>query len=147
MTSKPARRPPYATIIALVVVGAYYIFNEDPGTAPSPPTRSSIETLFDERFDGSMIESAGIVERVLPDDTDGSRHQRFILKLDNGQTLLVAHNIDLASRLEGLKRGATVKFRGQYEVNDRGGVVHWTHHDPRDERPGGWLEYNGKRYR
>ncbi len=146
MTGKSARRTPYATIIALVAVGAYYFIKGDLGTVPSSVTTRSAETLFDERFDGSMIESVGVVERVLPDDVDGSRHQRFILMLDSGQTLLVAHNIDLASRLEGIKPGDTVKFRGQYEVNNRGGVVHWTHHDPRGERPGGWLEYKGKRY-
>ena len=102
--------------------------------------------MFDERFDGAMIETVGIVERLLPDDHEGSRHQRFIVRLDSGQTLLVAHNIDLAPRVAELAAGETVRIRGQYEVNERGGVVHWTHRDPRRERPGGWIEYRGERY-
>ena len=36
---------------------------------------------------------------TLPDDNKGTRHQRFILKLSSGQTLLVAHNIDLADKI------------------------------------------------
>ena len=93
-----------------------------------------------------MVEAVGAVSRLLPDDRDGSRHQRFLLRLEGGQTLLVAHNIDLAPRVP-LEPGDAVRFRGQYEWNDRGGVVHWTHHDPDGRRAGGWLEHDGRRYR
>ena len=84
--------------------------------------------------------------RVLADDNDGSRHQRFIMELPSGTTLLVAHNIDLAPRVAGLSVGDRVSFRGEYEPNDRGGVLHWTHHDPAGRHPGGWLEHGGRRY-
>jgi Protein of unknown function (DUF3465) len=39
-----------------------------------------------------QVESSGVVERVLSDDNDGSRHQRIIVRLGSGQTLLIAHN-------------------------------------------------------
>jgi hypothetical protein len=83
---------------------------------------------------------------VLSDDNDGSRHQRFILRLATGESLLVAHNIDLAPRVTGLQVGDTVSFNGEYEWNERGGVIHWTHHDPRGSHVGGWVEHNGRRY-
>jgi hypothetical protein len=57
---------------------------------------------------------------------NGSRHQRFILELGSGQTLLVAHNIDLAPRLPALAVGETVDFNGVYEWTPEGGVIHWT---------------------
>jgi hypothetical protein len=86
------------------------------------------------------------VERVLADDDDGSRHQRFIVRLASGQTLLIAHNIDVAPRVADLARGDSVAFAGIYEPNDKGGVVHWTHHDPSGRHTGGWVEHKGRRY-
>ncbi|WP_026970377.1 DUF3465 domain-containing protein [Aliagarivorans marinus] len=93
-----------------------------------------------------QIEGQGIVSRILSDDTVGSRHQRFILTLASQQTLLVAHNIDLAPRIPNLKIGDKVIFYGVYEWNNKGGVIHWTHHDPANHHPHGWLKHRGKRY-
>ncbi|MEJ0036012.1 MAG: DUF3465 domain-containing protein [Gammaproteobacteria bacterium] len=95
---------------------------------------------------GARVETMGVVERVLADDNSGSRHQRFIVRLPSGQTLLIAHNIDIAPRLEGLARGDAVSFSGIYEPNDKGGVVHWTHHDPSGRHASGWIEHKGQRY-
>ena len=95
---------------------------------------------------GARVETTAVVERVLKDDTSGSRHQRFIVKLPSGQTLLIAHNIDIAPRVEGIARGDTVSFSGIYEPNDKGGVVHWTHHDPSGRHVAGWIEHRGHRY-
>ena len=63
-----------------------------------------------------------------------------------GQSVLIAHNIDLSSRLQGLAKGDRVGFFGEYEWNDKGGVVHWTHRDPRRRHPDGWLRYKGVLY-
>ena len=93
-----------------------------------------------------QVAGSGVVTRIQPDDNHGSRHQRFILTLDSGDTLLIAHNIDLAPRIDGLARGDRVAFYGEYEWNERGGVVHWTHHDPAGRHIGGWLEHKGRRY-
>ncbi|MDR7015259.1 DUF3465 domain-containing protein [Acinetobacter sp. 3657] len=93
-----------------------------------------------------QVRSQGIVKAILPDDNDGSRHQRMILELDNGLTVLIAHNIDLAPRIEGLQKGEMVEFYGVYEYNNKGGVIHWTHHDPRRKHIDGWLKYKGRMY-
>ncbi len=92
------------------------------------------------------VEAAGRVSRLLPDDNEGSRHQKFIVRLANDHTILISHNIDLAPYID-LQVGDAVAFRGEYEWNDRGGVVHWTHHDPRGRREGGWIDHDGRRYR
>lgn len=97
------------------------------------------------RESGFMVTVPGEVIRLLPDDNEGSRHQKFLVRLANRQTLLVAHNIDLAKRVP-LQRGDQLGLRGQYEWNDRGGVLHWTHHDPKGWRDGGWIDHNGVRY-
>jgi hypothetical protein len=92
------------------------------------------------------VQGSGRVSRLLADDLKGSRHQRFILDLPGGGTLLIAHNIDLAPRIDSLREGDEVEFYGEYEWNDRGGVVHWTHHDPRGSHAGGWLRHKGRTY-
>ncbi|EGQ8316361.1 DUF3465 domain-containing protein [Vibrio cholerae] len=93
-----------------------------------------------------QVQGFGLLVKVLPDDNDGSRHQKFILKLNSGQTLLVAHNIDLAPRIPNLKVGDIVEFYGEYEWNKKGGVLHWTHKDPQNRHAHGWLKHNGQVY-
>lgn len=112
----------------------------------SVPSTAPAQTAESEFRSGAQVYGEGTVQRVLADDNDGSRHQRFILKLDSGRTLLIAHNIDLAPRIPALKTGDTVAFYGEFEENDRGGVIHWTHHDPRGVHPGGWLRHEGRTY-
>ena len=96
-----------------------------------------------------MLTVTTTVYRVLDDDNDGARHQRFLILLDPGDrrsgTVKISHNIDLAPRVP-LEQGDTVTIRGQFEYNDLGGVIHWTHHDPDRRREGGWIEHAGRRY-
>ena len=104
----------------------------------------AIADAFRNRTSNVQVSGVGIVRRILPDDNDGSRHQRFILELSNGQTVLVSHNIDVATRLSSLDRGDSVEFFGEYEWNADGGVVHWTHHDPVGRHVDGWLRHEGR---
>ena len=94
----------------------------------------------------SQLTGKGRVIRVLSDDLDGIRHQRFIIKLPTGQTLLVAHNIDLASRLPNLKAGDTVEFSGEFIWTPKGGIIHRTHHSTDTKHADGWLKYKGNTY-
>ena len=94
-----------------------------------------------------QVQGEGAVIRVLSDDLNGSRHQRFIVELASGQTLLISHNIDLAPRINGLEPGDSVRFNGEYVWNAKGGVIHWTHHDPKGKHVAGWVIHNGKTYK
>jgi len=106
---------------------------------------SSIEALYQNRQSGVMIEFEGLIIKRLSDDNEGSRHQRFIVEIDNKHTVLIAHNIDVAPRVP-IKVNQPVTIYGQYEWNDRGGVVHWTHADSYGSHEGGWINYQGKKY-
>ena len=121
-----------------------------PARAQSGPSSESDRVLrraFEQRTFNLRVEGRGVVKRILPDDNDGSRHQRFILELGSGQTLLIAHNVDVAPRISGLRKRDKVAFRGEYDWNPEGGVIHWTHRDPGGRYPGGWLKHKGKTYR
>lgn len=115
----------------------------------SPQIESS-RTSLDNAFIGGQsdvqIQGSGVVEKVLPDDQEGLQHQKFILQTSVNHTVLVAHNIDVAKRLPGLKKGDSVEFYGEYEWTWQGGVIHWTHRDPKGRHINGWLKYNGKTY-
>jgi len=139
----------FAAIIVAVVLG---YFTQQHAATPqhtataSQPARSQIEQAFRQQRSNIQVQGRASVIKVLPDDLKGSRHQRFLIRLASGQTLLVAHNIDLAPRVPGLHKGSKIDFNGEYEWNKKGGVLHWTHHDPGHRHADGWLRYNGKTY-
>lgn len=149
-------------IVILVLIGAYLGFdreqnqNSQPSNTQSAVVQSEtqsttddsekIQQAFQQQQSNVQVQASGRVKAVLADDNDGSRHQKFILELSNGLTVLVAHNIDLAPRIENLKKDDVVEFYGEYEYNLKGGVIHWTHHDPQQRHIAGWLKYQGKTY-
>ena len=106
---------------------------------PVAPDSSSIDRAFERRESDVPVEGRGRVVRLLPDDVAGSRHQRFILRLDSGTTVLVAHAIDVAGRVSPLQVGDELSFRGEYVWNPKGGLVHWTHRDPVGRHAAGWI--------
>jgi len=108
---------------------------------------SPLENAYNNRQSNLQVQGEGVVTKMLPDDLAGSRHQKFILRLNTGQTLLISHNIDLAPRISGLSVGDTVEFYGEYEWNSKGGVIHWTHHDPNGHHVDGWLKHEGQTFR
>ncbi|MCA9320813.1 MAG: DUF3465 domain-containing protein [Planctomycetes bacterium] len=92
------------------------------------------------------LEVEGTIKKNLRDDLEGDRHQKFILTLEGGHTILVSHNIDIANRVPA-REGDDLRIRGRYEYGEQGGVLHWTHHDPGGRQTGGWIRYDGKDYK
>ena len=157
-------RSPKLRILLITILGVVWVANEynsgnqtnsvsrsasPSSTSTSKTERNSqgdIANAFKNKQSDLIVTENGKVIKVLPDDTKGSRHQRILVKVSSGKTVLIAHNIDLAPRLNTLKAGDTIRFKGEYEWNEKGGVVHWTHHDPAKRHVGGWIEFNGQRY-
>ncbi|PQJ27440.1 DUF3465 domain-containing protein [Rubritalea profundi] len=136
-------------IFIVVAVLAFVYVKSSGGISGLPNGSTSSEQVTDAYNDhrsGVQMSGEGVVSKILADDTKGSRHQRFILRLDNGHTLLMAHNIDLAPRINHLKVGDEISFNGVYEWNNKGGVIHWTHDDPNGRHQAGWLKKNGSVY-
>jgi len=143
----PARSIKLPTLIVFVLIGIVSACTfKHSGNNSVNSVRGEIERAFETRAKDVQVEGEGIVERLLSDDTDGGKHQRFIVRLPSGQTVLIAHNIDLAPRIDGLQKGDTVRFYGEYVWNPQGGTIHWTHHDPQGRHVSGWLKHNGLTY-
>ena len=145
-------------ILILIIAVALAIFEAYQGPGSSLSAEGLLPAFTNEDKNDSLlhafengqsdlqVQGKGEVIKVLRDDTKGSRHQKFILRNKTGQSILVAHNIDLAPRLNGLKKGDTVEFNGEYEWNAKGGIIHWTHKDPKGHHISGWLKYKGRTY-
>ncbi len=146
-------------ILILLIAGVYTAFNYQGEILKHSQTEvfsaqaaevlrgdSFIKQAFDLQKNNLQVEASGVVIKLLADDQQGARHQRFILQLPYGGTVLVAHNIDLAPRIANLQVGDEVAFNGEYEWNPKGGVIHWTHHDPQGRHEPGWLRHQGKTY-
>lgn len=134
-------------VVALVLATILLTGCGQPGVQESVPTGDEeLAIASAEHRSGIQVTGAGTVVRLLPDDDEEGRHQRFILVLSSGQTLLVAHNIDVAPRIDSIQPGDSIEFSGVYEWNDQGGVVHWMHRDPRGDHQPGWLKHDGRLY-
>ncbi|EDM26518.1 hypothetical protein LNTAR_01882 [Lentisphaera araneosa HTCC2155] len=144
-------------LIILVIATIAYAVNQQKSSSSKPSSNTQLNTssIEDQRIQKAFrnqqsdiqVKGSGSVIKVLPDDTKGSKHQKFILKLASGQTVLIAHNIDLAPRINSLRKGDIVSFNGEYEWNSQGGVIHWTHHDPQRRHEDGWLKHKDKIYK
>jgi hypothetical protein len=123
--------------------------SDPPLERPLPETQrrgSAIDEAFANRRSNVQVQGEGKVTRILPDDHEGSRHQKFLIRIPSGLTVLMAHNIDLAPRVEKIAAGDAVEFQGEYEWSAKGGVIHWTHRDPAGRHAGGWIRHEGRIY-
>ena len=116
--------------------------------APAPDVAGNaiIARAFAAHARDVRVDGAGVISRVLPDDNQGDRHQRFLVLLPSGQSILIAHNIEVAPRVANLRVGDAIEFEGEYVWNAQGGLVHWTHRDPSGRHMAGWLRYRGRTY-
>jgi hypothetical protein len=142
-------------VLLAALGGGWYLHDRqtDPGglaaeavALGAPAAEDPAQQAFQSRAQGRIITVIGAVERILADDRDGSPHQRFIIRTPGGLTLLIAHNLDLAPRLEGLRPGDRLTVLGEYEWNEQGGIMHWTHDDPQGLHIPGYIEWRGRRY-
>jgi len=104
-----------------------------------PNSDALLAKLFTEGQSNIQVYGTGVVISILSDDLTGGRHQRFIIELNSKQTLLISHNIDLSLRIDGLALNDQIEFFGEYEWNNKGGVIHWTHRDPIGIHVDGWI--------
>lgn len=140
-----------ALLLSVLLLSEQYTGIIDDKTTTSIANNESnnyrkLNQLIATKQSGKIITIKAVVIKILDDDLNGDKHQKLILKLFNSNvTLLLAHNIDMAPRVP-VKKGAIITVHGQYEWNEKGGLIHWTHRDIKNKHPDGWVEYKDKRY-
>jgi hypothetical protein len=99
--------------------------------------RSGVEVVADGRVTAILGVAQG---RVSP-------HEGFLVRLDSGCDVVVRveANTDLTGEFP-IARGDRVVVKGEYEYYPRGGVIHWTHRDPRGRHEGGYVQLGGRTY-
>ncbi|MDQ6857622.1 MAG: DUF3465 domain-containing protein [Chloroflexota bacterium] len=105
-----------------------------------------MQRAFEHHSDGAELTASGTVDRVLSDQSGPSGpHERFIVRLSSGMTVLVEHNLSIAPRVP-VAAGTPVTVHGEYVWNAEGGLLHFTHHDPVGSHQAGYILYGGRRY-
>lgn len=105
-----------------------------------------IRYLSQARANHINVNGFGHVIKVFSDKTKSPIHQRFVIKLDDGQTLIIMHNIDVGKRINNLRVNDPIRFFGEYVWHKRGGVIYSTHKDPSHHHENGWIFRYGKKY-
>jgi hypothetical protein len=111
------------------------------------PDDAAIAADFHNHQSNVEVTADGTVVRLLPDRTSATGiHEQFIVKLLSGDiTIEVEHNISIAARVP-VAVGDHVIVHGEYVWNVQGGLIHFTHHDPKGTHEGGYIQDNGKTY-
>ncbi|MDP2720467.1 MAG: DUF3465 domain-containing protein [bacterium] len=104
----------------------------------------NVEEAFEKNISDIPLTIEGKVTEILADDNGETPHQRFIVTIHSGHTVLVAHNLERAYRVP-VKVGDRVEVRGTYVWNKYGGILHNTHHDDRGIHEDGWVNFVGKK--
>jgi hypothetical protein len=97
-----------------------------------------------------QVTASGSVARVLGTRLGpAGEHEGFLLHLSGaegrGLTVRVEDNTDLTGPIP-LQAGEDAIVSGEYIYDPRGGIIHYTHRDPRGRHPSGYVRVNGRLY-
>ncbi|AHZ86355.1 hypothetical protein Bb109J_c1014 [Bdellovibrio bacteriovorus] len=107
---------------------------------------SDLVRAVNERRREDFVEGGRLtVVKILPDDNSGLEHQKWVVRLSNGELMQAVYNLDMCPRVP-LNVGDVIAMGGQFIWTNKGGLLHWLHHDPRGRRPDGYVYVNGQYY-
>jgi hypothetical protein len=132
-----------ATVLAVLAGGAWW-WQSRPGYEVEPGF-ATVEEAFRARQTGIMSEVTGTVVRIMMDDRDDLRNQKFLIRLPNDQSLLVVHDQKAGGRVP-VSVGDSVLVRGEYVWTETGGTLRNTQRDFSPRRLHGWIDHEGIRY-
>ncbi|HEV7179255.1 MAG TPA: DUF3465 domain-containing protein [Candidatus Baltobacteraceae bacterium] len=116
--------------------------------AAQTPDNARICTLYAaQQSHAEVVASGKIVDVLGTRGGPSGGHEGYLLHLESGCDTLVRveTNVDLTGPVP-LRSGEAVVVKGEYEYTPLGGVIHWTHRDPRGRHEGGYVIAAGKTY-
>jgi len=115
-------------------------------TGGAPDDGAIVQDYQSHRSNVEVTADATVVRLLSDRRSSTGVHEQFIIQLTGGQiTVEVEHNISLGTRVP-VSEGDHVVVHGEYIWNAKGGLIHFTHHDPQGTREGGFITDNGKTY-
>jgi hypothetical protein len=142
--SKKHSRTFTVIVIALVLAALILVWQSRPGYEVKSGF-TALDEAHRYRQTGFMAEVDGTVARILMDNKEESRQQKFTMRLSNGQMVLVTHDQEAAGRVP-VAVGDPVLVRGEYVWTETGGTLRHTQRDYSTRRLHGWIDHRGERY-
>lgn len=109
------------------------------------PACQAARAAFDQHRSHVWLTVGARVDRLLADAHGRYTHQRFIVQCASGQTVLVVNDVSIGQRAP-VSVGDAVTVSGEYIWDSKGGLIHFTHHDPEHALPGGYIRVGGHQY-
>jgi len=104
---------------------------------------SDLVRAVNDRRNVNFVEAGNVtIVEILPDDTQGLPHQKWVVQLSSGAKVHAVYNSDMGARVP-VKIGAKMALGGEFKMTNIGPMIHWLHYDPRGQRPDGYVEMNG----
>lgn len=136
----------------VLVASGFNLFSQNSfaGNLPLSSTQiaddSDIVRAINDQRQVNFVEGGGlVVVKILPDDTNGLKHQKWVVRLSNGMAMQAVYNSDMCPRVP-VKIGDVIAMGGQFIWTKGGALIHWLHHDPKGRRPDGFVLLNGTYY-
>lgn len=137
-------------LVAAISLFTQFGFAGSGGSQASHPGQvtddSRLVAAFKARRGVDFIEAGNlVVTKLLPDDNQGLRHQKWQARLSNGGILTIVYNSDMDEKVP-LNVGDVFSVGGQFIWTGNGGLIHWVHDDPKGRRPDGYVLFDGVQY-
>lgn len=116
--------------------------------ASQTPDDGAVCAAYSAQRSGTEVVADGTISRLFGvRQGRTSPHEGFLMRLNSGCDLVV--RVEVNTDFTGdvpLRAGQRVAVKGEYEYYPRGGVIHWTHRDPRGHHENGYIDANGTMY-